>query len=187
VFDTFNGLPLHVLLIHAVIVLVPIAALMAVASAIWPAARARLGFLTPAVALVALVLVPITVQAGHWLRDHLGFTNAAVRKHTSLGGTLLPWVVGLFVLAVAMWVLDRRYELSWHPSTDEERAASAESGGSGGTATITRPARVRQALPVWVTVVVTIGTVAVAVGTLIQLYRIGDSGAKSVWSHVGGH
>lgn len=42
-----NALPAHVLLIHLVIVPVPAAAVMLIASAVWPAARARLGFLTP--------------------------------------------------------------------------------------------------------------------------------------------
>ena len=156
-----NGLPAHVLLIHVVIAAVPLAALLLVASATWPAARARLGVVTPLVALVALVLVPITTNAGHWLKNHLGFTNARVERHAALGGELLPWTAGVFVLAVAVWVLGRRYEMAW------------------------RGTRGEAALPVWVGAALAVLSVAVAVGTVIQLYRIGDSGAQAVWHGVG--
>jgi hypothetical protein len=180
VFDKINGLPAHVLLIHVVIVLVPLAALMLVAGAVWPAARARLGFLTPAVALVALAFVPITTHAGTWLRDHLGFTTAAVRKHTQLGATLLPWAIGVFVMAAAVWLLDRRYEMTWR-SSPAAAEPPVESPGGGGTTTLTKPATTKQALPVWVNAVVAVLALVVAVGTVVQLYRIGDSGAHAVW------
>ncbi len=39
----FGGLPAHILLIHVVVVLVPPAAAMLVASAVWPAARLTTG------------------------------------------------------------------------------------------------------------------------------------------------
>jgi hypothetical protein len=174
------GLPAHVLLIHAVVVLVPLAALMLVAGAVWPAARAKLGFLTPAVALVALVLVPVTTNAGKYLEHHLGFTNAAIRKHVQLGETLLPWVIGVFVLAAAVWVLGRRFEMDWRPNPPE-RAESSESLGFSDTSVLTQRRATKVALPVWVTALVALASLAVAVGTLITIYRIGDSGAHAVW------
>jgi hypothetical protein len=39
---TIGGLPAHILLVHAVVVLVPLAALLVVLVTAWPAARARL-------------------------------------------------------------------------------------------------------------------------------------------------
>jgi hypothetical protein len=166
VLDKINGLPAHVLLIHLVVVLVPGAALMLAASAVWPAARAKLGFLTPAVALVALVLVPITTHAGSWLQRHLANNlgqTARIRHHAELGDELLPWAIGIFVMAAAVWLLGRRYGLGWR--------ASAPAG----------PAR---ALPVWVTGVVAALSIVVAIGSVVQLYRIGDSGAQAVWAGV---
>jgi hypothetical protein len=158
-----NGLPAHILLIHVVIILVPLAAVMLVASATWPAARAKLGFLTPAVALVALVFVPITMNAGKWLRDHLqgnfGNTDPRVIRHTHLGYHLWPWALALFLVAAALWLLNRRYELSWRPT--------------GSTA--------RMALPVWVTALVAVAAIVVSVGAVVELYRIGDSGSKAEW------
>jgi hypothetical protein len=98
-----SGLPLHVLLVHAVIVIVPLAALCTVLSILWPAARRRLGVLTPLIAFVALALVPLTVQAGMWLFARVGVTPL-IRAHARLGNTLLPWAAAVFVLAVAQWL-----------------------------------------------------------------------------------
>ena len=160
-----NGLQAHVLLIHAVIVLVPLAALMLVASAVWPAARAKLGFLTPAVALVALVFVPVTTNAGEWLRDHLpgnqGNLDPLIRKHAQLGDSLLPWAIGLFLVAAAVWLLDRRFRFGWRSSSSATYA---------------------RVLPTWVAAVVAVVAIAVSVGAVVQLYRIGDSGAKAEWT-----
>ena len=187
-----SGLPAHVLLIHAVVVLLPLAAIMVVASAVWPAARRKLGFLSPATALVALVLVPITTHAGEWLEARLP-RSASIEKHAHLGDMLLPWAIGLFVVSAAVWGLGRRYDTSWRaaPSADPEQddaASGAPVGGAsdgGSTATLVRPATTaRRTLPVWVSIVVAVVAIAVATGTMVQLYRIGDSGAHAVWGGV---
>ena len=158
-----SGLPAHILLVHAVVVFVPLAALMLVASATWPAARAKLGFLTPAVALVALVLVPITTNAGHWLQNHLhndfGHTDPRIVQHAHLGGQLLWWVIPLFVVSAGLWVIGRRYNLVW-------RAADGAD---------------ERALPVWVTGLIAVVATGVAVGTIIWVVRIGESGSRSIW------
>lgn len=159
-----GGLPAHILLIHVVIVVLPLAALLLVASAIWPAARAKLGFLTPAVALVAVVCVPITTNAGEWLQDHLpgdaGRQNPLIRRHAELGDGLLPWALGIFVLAAALWLLSRRFDVVWRPA----RAPSTRT------------------LPVWATAIVAVLSIVVAAGGVVELYRIGESGSKAVWT-----
>jgi hypothetical protein len=178
------GLPAHVLLIHAVVVLLPLAAGMLVAGAVWPAARRKFGFLTPALALVVLILVPITTNAGEWLRNRLPQTSA-IEKHVHLGQDLLPWAIGIFVVATAIWLLGRRYDLSWRSAPAVEEADPAPvTGGGGSTATLTRPVanpRTLPRLPVWATAVAAVLAIGVSTGGVIQLYRIGDSGAKAVW------
>jgi hypothetical protein len=167
VLDKINGLPAHVLLIHVVIVLLPLAALALVLSAAWPTARARLGFVSPALALIVLIFVPITTNAGEWLQNHLQGgvgQSPAIRHHAALGHDLLPWAIGIFVMAAAVWVLGRMYVLGWASTSSE----------------ITP----RRQLPVWVTGVLTVLSLAVAIGGVVQLYRIGDSGAKAVWTGV---
>jgi hypothetical protein len=84
----FNGLPLHVLLVHFVVIVVPLAALCTVLAA-WPAARRRLGIVTPIIALAALIAVPITTDAGQWLEARVGHSEL-IAAHKALGETLLP-------------------------------------------------------------------------------------------------
>ncbi|MEU9451248.1 DUF2231 domain-containing protein [Streptomyces sp. NPDC048277] len=152
--STVNGLPAHVLLVHIVVVLVPLTALALVAAAVWPRAARRLGVLLPALALVSLVSVPLATSAGEWLERHVT-EDSLVRRHTELGDGLLPWALGLFVLAAVVWWATRR--------------GAAEGNGN---------ARL-SALPVRIAVGVL--SVAVAAGAVVDVYRIGDSGAKAAW------
>ena len=94
---------MHVLLVHATVVFVPLAALCVLLSLVWPAARRRLGIVTPLMALLALVLVPVTAAAGAWLLDRVDSTPRII-AHMQLAGTLLPWVVGVFLVALAQWL-----------------------------------------------------------------------------------
>ena len=73
------GLPLHPLLVHAVVVLTPLTALALVLGSVWPAARRRLGIVTPLAALLLIVLVPITVAAGEALAAVVGPIPAVAR------------------------------------------------------------------------------------------------------------
>ena len=64
---TIAGLPAHVLLVHAIVVLAPLTAALEILCAIWPAARRRLVWLVLAFAAVNLVFTPLTTDAGEWL------------------------------------------------------------------------------------------------------------------------
>ncbi|MEU4035032.1 DUF2231 domain-containing protein [Streptomyces collinus] len=162
-----NGLPAHVLLVHVVVVLIPLAALALVAAAVWPRAARRLGVLLPALALVALVSVPLTTQAGEWLERHVE-ADALVRRHTELGDGLLPWALGLFVLAAVVW---------WTARGTKRAASGEDSANSTGSA----GSRAGRAAALPVRIVVAVLSVAVAAGAVVDVYRIGDSGAKAAW------
>ncbi|WP_234532571.1 DUF2231 domain-containing protein [Streptomyces shenzhenensis] len=152
-----NGLPAHVLFVHIVVVLVPLAALALVAAAISPRVARRMGVVLPVLALVALVCVPLTTQAGEWLERHVD-DNALVERHAELGDGLLPWALGLFVLAALVWWGAR--------ATSEARQDAKGAGFWSGT-------------PVRVAAMVL--SVVVAAGAVVDVYRIGDSGAKAAW------
>lgn len=107
--NQINGLPAHILLVHLVVVLVPVAALVLVAQAWSPAVRRWAGLGGPLLAGAALVSVPLTTQAGEWLRDRLRPTPL-LREHVEMGEQLLPWVAAVFVLSVGLWLLARRRE-----------------------------------------------------------------------------
>ena len=98
---TLDGLPAHILLVHAVVVLIPLSALMLILIAIWPGARARLVWPTAILTLVALISVPLTTDAGEWLERRVA-ASALVHTHTELGDTMLPWAIGLALVALVI-------------------------------------------------------------------------------------
>ena len=100
--NEINGLPLHVLIVHFVVVGVPLAALLTVLSALWPAARRRLGIITPIVALLVLIAVPVATNAGEWLQARLRPTPL-IEAHVDLGRSMIWFAAGLFVAAVLAW------------------------------------------------------------------------------------
>ncbi|MCW2571805.1 MAG: hypothetical protein JWO88_1863 [Frankiales bacterium] len=156
-----HGLPTHVLLIHLVVVLVPVAALVLIAQAWSRPVRRWAGVGGPLLCLGALVMVPITTNAGYWLRNHLSpqlAASAAVKRHAHLGAQLLPFVAGMFVLSDAVFWLGRR------PPEPARRTSFAPSAGTA-----------------WVHVLVAVVATVVAIGALVQTVRIGDSGAQAVW------
>jgi hypothetical protein len=50
--STFQGLPIHPMLVHFIVVLAPLTAFLAILCAVWPAARQRLVWLVLALAVV---------------------------------------------------------------------------------------------------------------------------------------
>ncbi len=153
------GLPLHILLVHVIVVLGPLTALAVLLHAFWPAARRRLGVVTPLAGLVILVLTPITVDAGEALQQVVG-TTQAVAAHVERGMTLQPWSIGMFVVALAEW-------LWWRFAL----------GGALGVR-MTTPVRWGGTAVLWVAAAI------VAVGFIVDVVLIGDSGARAVWGGI---
>ncbi|MGW4356859.1 DUF2231 domain-containing protein [Nocardia sp. NPDC004582] len=98
--STINGLPAHVLLVHAVVVLVPLTAGLLILCALWPAARARLIWLTVVLAVVVTALTPITVDAGEWFQSRLGMPPA-IDEHARIGRQM-PYFVAPLLISAAL-------------------------------------------------------------------------------------
>jgi hypothetical protein len=183
-----NGLPAHILLVHAVIVLVPLAALCLVLSAWWPAARRRLGIVTPLLALAALIAVPLATHAGEWLLVRVARTPL-VARHAALGRELLPWVIALFVIAVLNWVWFRLLDRSRRGGTEATTPTTGGTSGSGSSAvaTLTQDRAVLTTLTRGRTATVVslaagVLSLGVAAGSVVQVYRIGEAGSRAVWT-----
>ena len=69
--STFNGLPIHPMLVHFIVVLAPLTALLAVLCAVFPAVRERLVWLVAALAVVTTGLAPLASESGEWLEHHI--------------------------------------------------------------------------------------------------------------------
>jgi hypothetical protein len=149
-----NGLPFHVFIVHAVVVLVPLAALGTITIAVWPAARRRYGWLVVGVTLAATASVPMATDSGEHLRDHLQ-ASPQIHTHAQLGDQLLILVVPLLLVAAGLMGFDlyRRRR----PAGDTARWYRAAG------------------------VALSAVTVIFAVLAGIQVVRIGDSGARAAW------
>lgn len=153
------GLPLHPLLVHLVVVLVPLAALAVVLHAVWPAAARRLGIVTPLAGLALVIVVPLTVNSGEALQEAVGLTPP-IQHHADLGRLLLPWAIALFGIGLIEWV--------W-TSLVLERSSI----------------RTRKSLRILVRSIVAVAALAVAAVSVTLVVMIGEAGARAVWGGLG--
>ena len=103
-FDVVAGLPVHPLVIHSVVVLVPLAALGLIVAVLNTAFRKRF-----VVALIVLlgITVPLAFvakESGEALAGRIGITE----RHEDLGENVPLWVGVFFVIAVVWWLVTRR-------------------------------------------------------------------------------
>ena len=166
-FDTIGGIPLHPLIVHAVVVLVPLASLLLLLAAVSPRIRHWAGILTPVTATLALIMTPLATQSGEALEKRVE-ASPTLEEHTELGDSLLYFVLVLAILAWALWFLDRR----------AQAAVGTVSETDGAHASATAPRA-----PLRPVVIVLSGITGLA--TTGQVVRIGHSGASASWSDVG--
>lgn len=152
--DTVFGLPVHALVVHAVVVLVPLAAAGTAAVSVSPRLRARYGSLVALVALASLVLVPVATSSGEELERRVTETDL-VDKHTQMGEQLLPFVAVMAAAVVVLLVVER---VRTRRGQDSPSWAAA-----------------------WVPTVAVLLAVTASAGSLVQVARIGHSGARAVW------
>lgn len=158
-FDLVNGLPVHALVVHAVVVLLPLACLGTIAIAVRPQWRRTYGVLVVGCAAVATALIPVATSSGEALQQHVGSAG----EHAELGDQLIWFAIPLLVLSLAVVWLDRR-----------DSATSAEGTAAAPAATSSRQ-------PSTTTRVVAGLALVAAVAASVQCYRVGDSGARAAW------
>jgi hypothetical protein len=110
VFDTIFGLPVHALVIHATVVLVPLMCLLTVLVAVRPRLRARYAWWTFAGDVAAVALVWVTIQSGEKLEGHLG-ASPPILRHEELGKQLIWFVLGLALAALVVALTTGRENL----------------------------------------------------------------------------
>ena len=135
------------------VVLAPLTALLEILCAILPAARRRLVWLVLILALVPVVLTPLTTEAGEWFYNQQPHPADILRTHADRGGWMIYFSAALVVVALLLAFLHVR----------EGRSETRRIGAH---------------------LIVAVLALAVGVSTIITVYRIGDSGAQSVWGGV---
>lgn len=110
-FDTILGLPVHPLVVHGVVVLVPVAACAAIAVAVVRRYRERYRYAPLVLTTMALVGAWVAIQSGQELKERLqisGIVARQVTRHQDAGEMLLWPVLALWVLTILLVVLERR-------------------------------------------------------------------------------
>ncbi|MGK5738213.1 DUF2231 domain-containing protein [Micromonospora sp. URMC 103] len=155
-FEQILGLPVHVLVVHAVVVFVPLLALLGVAYVVLPRWRARLDWAVGILAVIAPVSAFFAVQSGEAFTDALvarGFQGPILDQifdHSRYGDILFRIVVPLGIVVLLLLV------------------------ATSGHRRVPR-------LPALVTPVLSVAVVGLAVAALIYVYLTGHSGAETVW------
>jgi uncharacterized membrane protein len=149
-FDLINGIPLHPLVVHAVVVLLPLAVLGTIAIVARRAWRLTYGPLVVGAALLSVALIPVATSSGESLERRVGDPG----QHAQLGDQLIWFAIPLLVLSAAVVYLERRRHHG------------------------------RPVVPTAALHVVAGLAVVAALASAVQVYRVGDSGAKAAWGDV---
>lgn len=105
--ESVSGLPAHPLFVHAPVVLIPLATLLALAAALRPRLRRQAGWALVGSAAVALITTQLAIWTGDAF-DELVAGAADTDDHRSLGLMTRNLVVVFLVSASATALLDRR-------------------------------------------------------------------------------
>ncbi len=157
-----GGLPLHPLIVHAAVGVVPLAALFALLTALVPGWRWFTRWGTLVASLGAVVVVLVTRASGESLLEERWGGQPQVpeqlQTHQDRAGLLLVAVIVLAVVAVAAFLL--------LPARSALVTGKLEHGGSSAG---------------WVRVGVPALLVVAAVASFVLVVMTGDAGARAVW------
>jgi drug/metabolite transporter (DMT)-like permease len=102
-FDTVGGIPVHALVVHAVVVLVPLASIGAVLMAVRPSFSRRFGSLVVIIAGIGAAASLVAKESGEQLAMRVGEPE----PHVDLGDVMPLFASGLLVLVLVFWLFDR--------------------------------------------------------------------------------
>jgi ABC-type uncharacterized transport system permease subunit len=154
---TFNGLPLHPLVVHAVVVLVPLTLLAAIVFAVLPKQRWLLRWPLAAGAVVSAIVTLVAKESGEKLEAGIG-ESPLLKIHTDRADVFVLLTYGFALIAlIAVFTLGGSSQLV------NGALARAAVGG--------------RAVQTVIAVVLVVAAVIVA----IQVARVGDAGSRAVW------
>jgi len=154
VFDQISGLPVHILVIHAAVVFVPLLALGAIVYAVVPAWRGRIGWAVISLAILAPIVTFVSKESGEKLYNRLlanglsGKGKDMLDAHQGFGGRTFWFTLALGVVTLVMTLLTLRRSTP---------------------------------LPRVVGLLLAVIAVALAAISGYYVYKTGDSGAHAVW------
>ena len=154
----FNGLPLHPLIIHVVVVFAPLAGIGGILYAAVQQWRWWLRWPLVASAVIAAVAGIIAVKSGQDLENQRHLQTLPELATHAARGRFLRWVMLAFLVPTAL--------AAWQLGGPSPVSADGKTGGG------------RTGAVAWA---IQLLLVAGAITVLVCVFLTGDSGAKSVW------
>jgi hypothetical protein len=108
VFDSINGVPIHALIVHVAIVLIPLSAIGAILIAARPKALRFFGVKTVIAATVGVVAGVISKTSGQNLSQRVGWPQ----EHVDYGNIFPIAAVAFLLLLVVFWLIARGVPLN---------------------------------------------------------------------------
>lgn len=155
---TIAGLPLHPLVVHAAVVLIPLSAVAAIAFAVSPRWRWLSRWPTAVMSVVVVALGFLATSSGEALQESSPALERAVHEHAERGDAL-SWLLVVFaaVVLVGAWSLSGSTALASGKGAWESRIPALE-----------------KVMPLLL--------VLTSVAVLVLVVLVGDSGARAVWA-----
>lgn len=154
-----NGIPLHPLVVHFAVVLIPLAAIATIAAAFHEPTRRRLGGWLAVLGVVSAGAGVIAASFGERLLESHPAMEATIGNHAELGDIARVIGAGLGLLAVVLWLI-----------TDDAFGP-----------------KIAAKLPFlragWVLPALRVAVVAVAAGAMVSIVLAGHTGAQAVWAN----
>lgn len=149
---TFQGIPLHPLIVHFAIVFLLVVAGAQVLAVLLPRFRAWIGWALPVAGVITAVVAKLTTTTGDDLSDTRN--TPAVERHEDWGERLELLGFTLAAVAVVYWLVTSPWGR----------------------------AKLGDRLPSWVAPVVGVIAALIGVATIVVTTITGHTGAASVWS-----
>jgi uncharacterized membrane protein len=105
--EKFHGLPLHPLVVHAPVVLIPLALLLALLYAL-PRTRAWAAIPMVLVSVAAFIATYLARESGFNFKNQLGITGARINNHQHQANILFYMMIVFALIAIAVFVVYRR-------------------------------------------------------------------------------
>lgn len=105
VFDLVMGLPVHPLIVHLAVVLIPLAAIAAIVMAVKPGVSRKYGAVIIGITVVGQLSSIVAKLSGEALLERL---DMELERHTELGNLAPLASVPLLVLVILLYQVDRR-------------------------------------------------------------------------------
>jgi hypothetical protein len=102
-FDKFMGLPVHILILHATVVLIPLVGIVTIAALLHPTWRQKFAIPVAGLNVAMLALTWATVKSGEDFKHRFrvqGDTRTPEYDHERWGKDLLWWVLAMAIVAV---------------------------------------------------------------------------------------